>query len=114
MYQIILGIDEDEAHAKLCAEEVVGMPGDGSEKHVTLIHSFTDNPSGASATQLAPVREASDGRNHPEEEQSHPRQDARQRLSRWRVGPVVLCTRRQPTSAGTVPANRTVFHARDT
>jgi len=60
MYQIIVGIDEDEAHAKLCAEEVVGMPGDGSEKHVTLIHSFTDNPSGASATQLAPVREASD------------------------------------------------------
>jgi nucleotide-binding universal stress UspA family protein len=60
MYQIIVGIDEDEAHAKLCAEEVVGMPGDDSEKHVTLIHSFTDNPSGASATQLAPVREASD------------------------------------------------------
>lgn len=60
MYNVIIGIDEDEAHAKLCAEEVAGMPGEGSEKHVTLIHSFTDSPSSASATQLAPVRAACD------------------------------------------------------
>jgi nucleotide-binding universal stress UspA family protein len=60
MYHVIIGIDEDEAHAQLCAEEVVGMPGGGDEKRVTLIHSFTDNPSGASAAQLAPVRAASD------------------------------------------------------
>jgi nucleotide-binding universal stress UspA family protein len=60
MYHAIIGVDEDEAHARLCAEELVGMPGDASEKRVTLIHSFTDNPSGASATQLAPVRAASE------------------------------------------------------
>ena len=60
MYHVIIGIDEDEAHAQLCAEEVAEMPGDGDEKQVTLIHSFTDNPSGASAAQLAPVRAASD------------------------------------------------------
>jgi nucleotide-binding universal stress UspA family protein len=60
MYQVIIGVDEDEAHAQLCAEEVVGMPGDSEEKTVTLIHSFTDNPSGASAAQLAPVRAAGD------------------------------------------------------
>jgi nucleotide-binding universal stress UspA family protein len=60
MYHVIIGIDEDEAHAEQCAAEVLGMPGDASEKRVTLIHSFIDNPSGASATQLAPVRAASD------------------------------------------------------
>jgi nucleotide-binding universal stress UspA family protein len=60
MYHVIIGIDEDEAHAKQCADEVVSLPGDATEKHVTLIHSFTDNPSGASATQLAPVRAAGD------------------------------------------------------
>ncbi|WP_380674779.1 universal stress protein [Salinigranum sp. GCM10025319] len=60
MYHIVVGIDEDEEHAELCAEEVLKMPGDPSEKRVTLIHSFTDNPSGASATQLTPVRAAGD------------------------------------------------------
>jgi nucleotide-binding universal stress UspA family protein len=60
MYHVVIGIDEDEDHARLCAEEVATMPGGAGEKRVTLIHSFTDNPSGASATQLAPVREASD------------------------------------------------------
>ena len=60
MYHVIIGIDEDEAHAKQCADEVAGLPGDAAEKRVTLIHSFTDNPSGASATQLAPVRAAGD------------------------------------------------------
>jgi nucleotide-binding universal stress UspA family protein len=58
MYHVVIGVDEDEAHARLCAEEVLKLPGDAAEKRVTLIHSFTDNPSGASATQLAPVREA--------------------------------------------------------
>ena len=60
MYHIIVGIDEDEEHAELCADEVLKMPGDPSEKRVTLIHSFTDNPTGASATQLTPVRAAGD------------------------------------------------------
>jgi nucleotide-binding universal stress UspA family protein len=60
MYHVIIGVDEDEDHARRCADEVLGLPGDAAEKRVTLIHSFTDNPSGASATQLAPVRAASD------------------------------------------------------
>jgi nucleotide-binding universal stress UspA family protein len=60
MYHIVVGIDEDEEHAELCADEVLKMPGDPSEKRVTLIHSFTDNPTGASATQLTPVRAAGD------------------------------------------------------
>ncbi|SEK47594.1 universal stress protein [Haloferax larsenii] len=60
MYHIVIGVDDDTEHALACVEEVVNLPGDSSEKEVTLVHSFTDNPSGASATQLHSVREASE------------------------------------------------------
>ena len=60
MYHVVIGVDEDEEHARACAQEVVDLPGPSSEKRVTLIHSFTDNPSGASATQVYAVREAGD------------------------------------------------------
>jgi nucleotide-binding universal stress UspA family protein len=60
MYHVVLGVDEDEAHARQCAQEIVDLPGTGAEKRVTIIHSFSDNPSGASATQVASVREAGD------------------------------------------------------
>lgn len=60
MYHVVLGVDEDETHARQCAQEIIDLPGEGSEKRVTIIHSFTDNPSGASATQVASVREAGD------------------------------------------------------
>lgn len=60
MYHVVLGVDEDEAHARQCAQEIIDLPGEGAEKHVTVIHSFTDNPSGASATQIASVREVGD------------------------------------------------------
>ncbi|WP_277554246.1 universal stress protein [Halobaculum limi] len=58
MYNVVLGIDEDEEHARAAAGEVANLPGDGSEVKVTLVHVFQDNPSGASATQVASVREA--------------------------------------------------------
>ncbi|KAB1189023.1 MULTISPECIES: universal stress protein [Haloferax] len=60
MYHVVIGIDDDADHALACVEEVANLPGDNSEKEVTLIHSFTDNPSGASATQIHSVREASE------------------------------------------------------
>lgn len=60
MYHVVLGVDDDEEHASQCAKEIVDLPGEGSEKRVTIIHSFSDNPSGASATQIASVREAGD------------------------------------------------------
>lgn len=60
MYHVVLGVDEDEEHARQCAQEIVDLPGAGTEKRVTIIHSFSDNPSGASATQVASVREAGD------------------------------------------------------
>jgi nucleotide-binding universal stress UspA family protein len=56
MYHVVLGVDEDEERALACAGEVADLPGDPSELSVTIIHSFTDNPSGASATQIHSVR----------------------------------------------------------
>ena len=58
MYHVVIGVDEDEEHARTCAREVVDLPGDSDEKRVTLLHSFTDNPAGASATQIHSVRVA--------------------------------------------------------
>ena len=60
MYHVVLGVDEDEEHARAAAREVTELPGDGSDVRVTIVHVFQDNPSGASATQVASVREASD------------------------------------------------------
>lgn len=60
MYRIVVGVDENEDRARACAEAVVGLPGDPDEKEVWLLHSFIDNPSGASASQVHSVREATD------------------------------------------------------
>ncbi len=43
-----------------CAKAVADLPGGAAETRVTVIHSFTDNPSGASAPQLASVRDVTD------------------------------------------------------
>lgn len=58
MYHVVIGVDDNEQRAVACARAAADLPGDASEKRVTIIHSFTDNPSGASATQLGSVREA--------------------------------------------------------
>lgn len=58
MYRVVLGVDEDERAARRCAAEIADLPGDPSEKRVTIIHSFQDDPGGASATQIRSVREA--------------------------------------------------------
>ncbi|WP_416839096.1 universal stress protein [Haloferax sp. DFSO52] len=58
MYHVVVGIDDDEDHALACVRAVANLPGEASEKEVTLIHSFTNNPSGASATQIHSVRKA--------------------------------------------------------
>ncbi|MFC6826222.1 universal stress protein [Halopelagius fulvigenes] len=60
MYHVVVGVDDEEEHALRCVEEVVELPGGPEEKRVTLIHTFVDNPSGASATQVQSVREAAD------------------------------------------------------
>ncbi|AXG06715.1 universal stress protein [Haloplanus rubicundus] len=60
MYHVVIGVDDNEERAMACARAVADLPGDASEKRVTVIHSFTDNPSGASASQLASVRDVTD------------------------------------------------------
>lgn len=58
MYHIVLGVDKDEDLAHTAANEITALPSDGTETEVTIVHVFQDNPSGASATQVASVREA--------------------------------------------------------
>jgi nucleotide-binding universal stress UspA family protein len=60
MYNVVIGVDDNEERAMACARAVENLPGDPSEKRATVIHSFTDNPSGASASQLASVRDVTD------------------------------------------------------
>ena len=60
MYHVVIGVDDNEERAMACARAAASLPGDASEKRVTVIHSFTDNPSGASASQLASVRDVTD------------------------------------------------------
>ncbi len=58
MYRVVAGVDEDVARARNCARAVADLPGPPGERAVWLLHSFTDNPSGASAPQVRSVREA--------------------------------------------------------
>lgn len=60
MYRILIAVDQNESRAKACAKAVADLPGDPDEKHATIIHSFTDNPHGASVSQLESVRVARD------------------------------------------------------
>jgi nucleotide-binding universal stress UspA family protein len=57
MYEVLLAVDDSEPRAVTQARAVSDLPGT-DEVHVTLLHSFTDNPSGASASQVASVRRA--------------------------------------------------------
>ena len=51
MYRVLLAVDQNEARAQGSAEAVVELPGTENIQ-VTLVHSFTDNPEGASASQV--------------------------------------------------------------
>lgn len=56
MYTIVVGVDDVETHGTQLAEQVTALPGDPEEFDVHVVHSFKDNPSGASATQVGSVR----------------------------------------------------------
>ena len=60
MYEIVAAIDDNEQRAKAQAEAIADMPLDFSDVRVTILHDFTDNPSGASVTQVASVRRANE------------------------------------------------------
>ena len=57
MYEVVLGIDMDENRALAQAEAITKVPAP-EEIHATLLHDFTDNPSGASVHQVSAVRRA--------------------------------------------------------
>ncbi|MDY6776278.1 MAG: universal stress protein [Halobacteria archaeon] len=57
MYNVLLAVDENEDRAITEAETISELPGKEDLK-VTVLYVFTDNPSGASATQIATVRDA--------------------------------------------------------
>lgn len=58
MYEIVMAVDQSEARAVAEADAVLELPRDPSDVHVTILHDFTNNPSGASVSQVASVRRA--------------------------------------------------------
>jgi len=58
MYTIVSGIDDDKQRAATQARTITDMPMDTDEVEVVLTHSFTDNPSGASISQVSSVQRA--------------------------------------------------------
>ena len=57
MYDIVVGIDTDEARARRQADSIASLPG-SEDVHATLVHVFTDNPEGATVGQVGAVRTA--------------------------------------------------------
>jgi len=58
MYHVVIAVDEETDRARRQASAVVDLPNAAEEVHVTLLHVFTENPGGASATQVGSVRRA--------------------------------------------------------
>lgn len=60
MYDIVVGVDTDEDRAEAQAREILAMPLDPADIRVTIVHSFGENPSGASVSQVRAVRRTRD------------------------------------------------------
>lgn len=60
MYHVLIPVDQSESRATTQAEAVAALPASSEEVRVTLLHVFTDNPSGASVSQVGAVRRASE------------------------------------------------------
>jgi nucleotide-binding universal stress UspA family protein len=60
MYEVLLCVDADAASLDRQVDAVTALPDAPDSVHVTVCHVFGDNPSGASATQVASVRRALD------------------------------------------------------
>ncbi|MCD2201717.1 universal stress protein [Halobacterium sp. KA-4] len=59
MYEILIPID-DENRGIRQVESVLDMPFDVADIHVTLLHVFTENPEGASVSQVGAIHDARD------------------------------------------------------
>jgi nucleotide-binding universal stress UspA family protein len=57
MYEIVIGVDRNEARGVAQAEAITALPTAGSV-HATILHDFVSNPQGASVGQVAAVRRA--------------------------------------------------------
>ena len=58
MYTIVAGIDSDKQRASSQAETITDMPMNPEELRVVLTHSFKENRSGASISQVSSVQRA--------------------------------------------------------
>jgi nucleotide-binding universal stress UspA family protein len=56
MYHVVIAVDEGADRARKQARAVAGLPNAPEEVHATILHVFTENPDGASATQVGSVR----------------------------------------------------------
>lgn len=64
MYEVLLGLDDNDERAVAQARTVANLPHADEAVRATLLHVFTENPGGASVTQVSSVRRA---REHLEE-----------------------------------------------
>jgi nucleotide-binding universal stress UspA family protein len=60
MYEVMIPVDQNEKRARAQAEAIAELPAADSEVHVTVMHIFQKNPSGASVNQVGAVRRASE------------------------------------------------------
>jgi nucleotide-binding universal stress UspA family protein len=61
MYDIVIPVGAENADSATAqAAAVENLPGEPDEVRVVIMHSFTDNPSGASVTQVKPARRISE------------------------------------------------------
>lgn len=58
MYEVLLAVDRDEDRALAQAAAVTDMPIRPADIHATIVHTFEDNPEGASVSQVLSVRRA--------------------------------------------------------
>ncbi|WP_135826698.1 universal stress protein [Halorussus ruber] len=58
MYHVVIAVDEESDRAQRQARAVADLPQSADEVRATLLHVFTENPDGASATQIRSVRRA--------------------------------------------------------
>jgi nucleotide-binding universal stress UspA family protein len=60
MYEVVCCVDTGGDAVPKQVDAIAGLPGAAEGIHATVLHVFGDNPSGASATQVASVRRAVD------------------------------------------------------
>ncbi len=60
MSHLLLAVDEDEERARAAAEGITELDWETASIAVSVLHVFTDNPEGASVSQLSAARRASE------------------------------------------------------